>query len=280
MSMMIEILTDAAMDSVEILPFLFIAFCILEAFSHHSDRLKPDFLLRFQYAGPLLGAFIGCIPQCGVPALAINLYSGMLITPGTLIAVLVSTSDEAILVLLKEPAGQKIILPLLITKLIAAALAGYLADTCLGKFFVRPAKTSVQSEHDFCKNHGILVSALSHTLELFTYLFLFTFALDFLLHTAGLKVLAKLVLGGSILQPLLTALIGLIPSCASALLLCELFLNGMLNFASLTAGLCTSAGVGFLVLFKTNLHKKELAKILLFLYLTAIITGFLLQIFL
>lgn len=275
--MIIEILTDAAMDSVEILPFLFIAFCILETFSHRSDHLKTDFLLRFKYAGPFLGALIGCVPQCGIPVLAINLYSGMLITPGTLIAVLVSTSDEAILVLLKEPVGQKIILPLLIIKIIAATLAGYIADLCLGKFFASPANVSIQDEHDFCKHHGILLSALGHTLELFTYLFLFTFALNFLLHTVGLKTLARFVLDGSVFQPLLAALVGLIPNCASALLLSELYLDGMLSFTSLAAGLCTSAGVGLLVLFKTHMPKKELLKIILFLYSIAAITGFTLQ---
>lgn len=278
--MLIEILTDTAMDSVEILPFLFIAFCILEMISHHSDRFHSDILSRFQYAGPFLGAIIGCIPQCGIPVLAINLYAGTLITPGTLISVLVSTSDEAILVLLKEPAGQKIIAPLLIIKIIIAASAGYFSDLVLGRFFVLPDTALAQDDHDFCHTHGILLSALGHTLELFTYLFLFTFALNFLLHTVGLKALASFVLDGSVFQPLLSAFIGLIPNCAAALLLCELYLDGILSFASLIAGLCTSAGVGLLVLFKTHMRKKELFKIILFLYLTAIISGMILQIIL
>lgn len=276
---MIEILTDSAIDSVEILPFLFIAFCILETFSHRSGHLKPDLLIRFKYAGPFLGALLGCIPQCGIPVLTINLYSGMLITPGTLIAVLVSTSDEAILVLLREPAGQKIIVPLLVMKITAATIAGYFADLCLGKFFTPPSKACIQEEHDFCKTHGILLSALGHTLELFTYLFLFTFVLNFLLHTVGLKTLAGFLLDGSVFQPLLAALIGLIPNCAAALLLSGLYLDGMLSFASLTAGLCTSAGVGLFVLFRTNIRKKELLKIILILYGTAVITGLVLQLF-
>lgn len=277
--MFIEILTDAAMDSVAILPFLFAAFCILEALEHHSKHLKTDFLLHFKYAGPFLGALIGCVPQCGIPVLAVNLYAGTLITPGTLIAVLLSTSDEAVLVLLKDPAGQKIIFPLLLIKIITATLFGYTADLYFGKYFIPPTHFSAQSSHDFCHNHGILLSALGHTLELFTYLFVCTLALNILLHTFGLHTLKTLILGDSFFQPFLTALIGLIPNCASALLLCELYLDGLLNFASLTAGLSTSAGIGLLVLFRTQMKKKELAKLLLFLYAAATITGITLQIF-
>lgn len=277
--MFIDILTDAAIDSVELLPFLFIAFCILETFSHHSEHLNTNFLLRFKYAGPFLGALLGCIPQCGIPVLAINLYSGMLITPGTLIAVLISTSDEAIIMLLKEPAGQKIVLPLLLIKLISGIFFGYLVDLILRKFFIPPQNGLLHEEHDFCKTHGILLSALGHTIELFTYIFIFTFALNFLLQTIGFQILSKLVLNGSIFQPLLTALIGFIPNCASALLLCELYLDGMLQFPAIISGLCTSAGVGLLVLFKAHMPKKEFLKIIGFLYLAAITTGLLLQIF-
>lgn len=277
--MFIEVLTDTAMDSVEILPFLFIAFCILEIFSHRSGKIKADFLSRFKYAGPFLGAILGCVPQCGIPVLAVNLYSGAIITPGTLIAVLISTSDEAILVLLNDPAGQKIILPLLAVKLVFAALFGYLADLFLGSFFDQPKIVHMHDDHDFCHSHGILLSALKHTVELFTYLFLFSLALNFLLHTIGSALLAKLMLGGSVFQPLLAALIGLIPNCAAALLICELYLDGILSFASLTAGLCTSAGVGLLVLIKTNTDRKELLKIIAFLYTSAVITGIVLQIF-
>lgn len=165
--MFFEILTDAVKDSVEILPFLFIAFCILEIFSHRSEQLKPGLFLRFRYAGPILGALLGCIPQCGIPVLAINLYSGNLITPGTLVAVLVSTSDEALLVLLKAPAGQKIILPLLLIKIIAASAAGYAADLWFEKYFLLPAHISCHHGHDFCEKHGIFLSALKHTLEPF-----------------------------------------------------------------------------------------------------------------
>lgn len=275
--MLIDILVDTAMDSVEILPFLFIAFCILESFSHRSDQLKTDFLSRFKYAGPFLGALLGCIPQCGIPVLAINLYSGMLVTPGTLLAVLIATSDEAVLVLLNDPAGQKIILPLLITKIAFATLFGYFADLFLGNFFVAPKNPHEHEGHDFCHSHGIFISALRHTVELFTYLFLFSLALNFLMYTIGLQSLARFMLGGSLLQPFLSALIGLIPNCAAALLLCELYLDGILSFASLVAGLCTSAGVGLLVLIRTHMPKKEFFKIIGFLYSAAIITGMILQ---
>lgn len=180
--------------------------------------------------------------------------------------------------LLKEPSGQKIILPLLLIKLISGTFFGYLADLFLGNFFIPSQNGLLHEEHDFCKTHGILLSALGHTIELFTYIFVFTFAINFLLHTVGFQILSKLVLNGSVFQPLLTAMIGLIPNCASALLLCELYLDNILQFPALVSGLCTSAGVGLLVLFKSHMPKKEFLKIIGFLYLAGIITGLLLQI--
>lgn len=275
--LLIDILKDTTIDSLEILPFLFIAFCILETFSHRSEHLNADVLSHSKYAGPFLGALLGCIPQCGIPVLAINLYAGALVSPGTLMAVLISTSDEAVLVLLNDPAGQKIIFPLLMIKVIVATIFGYIVDLCFGKSFISPEKISHHEGHAFCHSHGIILSALSHTISLFFYLFVFSFAINILLHTVGLKSIATILLDGSVLQPLLSALIGLIPNCAAALSLCELYLDGILNFPSLVAGLCTSAGVGLLVLIKTHTNKKELLKIMGSLYITGIITGLLLH---
>lgn len=270
---MTDIFMDAVSDSVKLLPFLFTAFCILEIFSHRSVPLRTDRLKRIRYAGPLLGALAGCIPQCGIPVLAIHLYSGSLITPGTLIAVMLSTSDEAVLVLLNEPAGQKAFLPLMLIRFTAGILAGYVTDLFLGRFFTAPDKIASHGHDDFCHRHGVILSALSHTAELFVYLFAFTLVLNVLLQTVGLKTLERLLLNGSVLQIFPAALIGLIPSCASALFLCELYLDGILGFASLAAGLCTSAGAGLLVLFRAHMKKKELFKLLLFLYGVAVTAG-------
>lgn len=272
--MLIDIFMDAVIDSAKMIPFLFAAFCILELFSHHSVDINSDRILRFRHAGPFLGALAGCIPQCGIPVLAVNLYSGLLITPGTLLAVLISSSDEAVLILLKDPKGQKVFLPLLVIKLISGTAFGYLTDIFFQKSFHAPNTKHTHDHHDFCHRHGVLLGALKHTAELFGYLFLFTLGLNLLLQTVGLKTLEHLLLHDSAVQPFLAALIGLIPSCASALLLCELYLDGLLSFASLTAGLVTGTGVGLLVLFRTGAQKKELLKLLLFLYCAAVLTGF------
>ena len=98
--MLFDVIVDAAKDSVRLLPFLFLAFFILELFEYYSDRLNQEMLIRFRKAGPILGALLGCIPECGSPVLAANLFTASLISPGTLLSVFLSTSDEAILVLL------------------------------------------------------------------------------------------------------------------------------------------------------------------------------------
>lgn len=267
--MIFDIILDAAKDSIRLLPFLFLAFLILELLECYSDRLNQKMLIRFRKAGPFLGALLGCIPECGIPVLGANLFAASLISPGTLLSVFLSTSDETILVLLGTTNGSSIIPKLLFVKFIIAVIVGYGIDLFFAKHFETPKKAMTESHTCSCCGHSshIFTHALQHTLSLFLYIFLFTLALNFLLEIIGFSKLASLLLKDSLFQPILTAVIGLIPSCASSILLTKLYAQGILSFASFISGLCASTGVGLVVLLKIypkqNIFRKILAALLI-----------------
>ncbi len=265
--MIFDALTDAFFDTLRTIPFLFAAFVILEALEHYSGNFANRSLGKIGKAGPLAGALLGCIPQCGFSVTAANLYSGGVITLGTLLAVFLSTSDEAILILLSHPGSGTVIGKLLAGKILVGVAAGFLVDILLQK------KKEQKEIHDLChdcgcSDHGgILKPAIRHTLRLGLYVFLFTVILNLLLAWIGMDVLGAFLGKDTWFQPFLTALLGLIPNCASSILITELYLAGSLNLASAMAGLCAGAGVGLAVLFRENHPKKENLYIVILLYL-------------
>lgn len=278
MEFITDILLDTTLDSLRMLPFLFVAFLLLEALEHYSTAFINNTLAKINKAGPLVGALFGCIPQCGFSVMASNLYAGGVISLGTLLSVFLATSDEAILVLIGHPGNGSSILALIVTKIIIAIIAGYIAD-----FFLKGRISTKKDIGNLCTHcgchdhHGLLRPALNHTLKLFAYIFVFSGILNFLIALLGLNTLSAFLLEGSLIQPFLAALIGFIPNCSASVLLTELYLNGALSFASVVAGLCTNAGIGLVVLFRVNKDQRENLKITGLLYLIAAIAGLILQ---
>lgn len=274
--MIFEALLDATLDTLKVLPFLFVAFLIMEAIEHYSNRYSNRILAKVGKAAPLVGALLGCVPQCGFSAAAANLYSGGLITLGTLLAVFLSTSDEAVLILMAHPGSGKAIASLLIWKILIGIAAGFLIDT------LSPKRKQSAPMKEFCKNcgcedsDGILKPALFHTVRLTVYLFLFTFCLDLVLEFAGIEQLARFLGKNTPFQPFLAALLGMIPNCAASVFITELYLAGGLSFGAAIAGLCAGAGVGLAVLFRSNHSLRENLKILLLLYGISAAAGILL----
>ncbi len=259
-----EILLDAGADVSRMLPFLFVAFLIIEALEHHSAEFTARAFAKLGKAGPVLGAAAGCIPQCGFSVLSANLYAGGIISAGTLISVFVATSDEAVLIILGNPGQGKEVLLLLAVKLVIAVTAGYGVDFFLGKYIFVPKEEGNLCAHCGCHEHqaGILRPALRHTVKIFIYLFIFTIFLNFCIEVIGVQGLSEILLGDTWLQPAASAVVGMIPNCAASVMLTELYLNGAISFASVIAGLSTGAGAGLVVLFKMNQNKKENLKIL------------------
>lgn len=282
MQVFLDILIDTCQDCVKLLPFLFGAFLLIEVLEHYSTDLTRKALEKVGKLGPVIGALCGCIPQCGFSVLAANLFAGGLVSPGTLIAVFLSTSDEAIIIILGHPGYLKEIGTLIAAKLVIAIAAGYLTDIAFAKHISEPKTESELCDHCGCHEHGghnVLIPALRHTGQILLYLFIVIFALNTVMELLGEESFSKLFLGGTIFQPLLAALIGFIPNCAASVFITELYLNGVLSFASAIAGLCTGAGAGLLVLLRVNKHKKENIKIIILMYIYAAAAGLILTAF-
>lgn len=257
------------------LPFLFVAFLLIEALEHYSTEYTRKILVKVGKAGPVVGAAAGCVPQCGFSVLAANLYAGGIISPGTLFSVLLATSDEAVIIILGSPGAWKQVVWLLAAKVAVGITAGYIIDRFLKTHLFTSKKEGVLCEHCGCHNHhaGIIKPALNHTIKIACYLFAFTLALNLCIQAAGIEQLSEYLFGGRWFQPAAAALIGLIPNCAASVMLTQLYLRGVISFASVLSGLCSAAGVGLLVLFRVNRDKKENFKILGMLYLISVIAG-------
>ena len=273
----LESLHHALIDTAAALPFLFLAYLLMEAAEHYQSARMEKAISGMGKAGPLVGAALGCIPQCGFSASASNLYAAGLISRGTLLAVFLSTSDEALPLLLGLPEGRRMILPLLLAKVVIGVAAGFAVDLCRKKWG-RPRQLHDLCEHCGCdESSGIQKPALWHTGHITLFLFLLNFLLCLAMHTLGEDLLSAILLKGSVLQPFAAALVGLIPNCAASVLLTQLYLAGSLSFGALLAGLCSGAGLGLAVLLKMNRSRRENGQIALTLYLISALCGMAVQ---
>lgn len=279
---MLDIIFDTILDSIKLLPFLFLSYLLIEFIEHKSSKKFENILEKSGKFGPVLGALLGCVPQCGFSVTASNLFSGRVITLGTLIAVFLSTSDEAIPVLLSNPGNIGIIFKILAIKVIAGLLIGIIIDLIIRKKHTLNHEEKNEHIHKMCEHcdceHGIFKSTLKHTISIFIFILIIGFILNLVIYLIGEDNLSKILMNGTIFQPFISALIGLIPNCASSVLLAQLFMSGDLVFSSMIAGLCANAGLGLIVLFKTNKDFKGNVAILIITYLSGAFVGLLLQV--
>ena len=274
-----EIVIETCLDSIKMLPFLFFAFLLIEFLEYYSGGMSGKLLKKVGKAGPVVGAVLGCVPQCGFSVLAANLYAGGVLSAGTLIAVFTATSDEAVLILMANPGRAGEIIRLLAVKVVIAIAAGYFVDGVMQKYIVRTEKNVHIKTRETVRFSKVEVvrEAIGHTFRIFAYLFVFNLILNFDIELLGIQKLSEILLGNTVFQPIIAAIIGLIPNCAASVILTQLYLSGAISFASVVSGLCTGAGVGLIVLFKMNSDKKENFRILLTLVATASVAGMFLQ---
>lgn len=279
---MLDILLDSVIDTLKSLPFLLGAYLLIECMEHRASGKLTQALGKLGPLGPVGGALLGCVPQCGFSVAAANFYAGRLITPGTLIAVFLATSDEALPLLLSRPGAAGSLWPLLGVKLCAGAAAGIAVDLVYSRFLKQKLREPFQElcEDCGCEEKGVFRSALEHTLKIFLFLLAVNVALGCALELVGEENISRLLLSGSVLQPLLSGLLGFIPNCAASVILTELYLGGSLSFGAAVAGLCTGAGLGLLVLFRVNKNWRENLCIAGVLYVSAVVTGTLCQLIL
>ena len=279
---MLDILKDTIIDALKILPFLFITYLIMEYIEHKMNEKSKQTIKKSGRWGPLLGAAVGILPQCGFSASATNLYSARVITLGTLIAVYLSTSDEMIPIFLSEHISVITLIKILTIKFVLGIFFGFIIDLILSKKNKNTQEDEnigefCEHDHCNCEKNGILKSSIKHTLNILLCIFIVTLIINILVAVIGENTIANFVASHAVLGPFIASLIGLIPNCAASVILTNLYIENIINGASLVAGLLTGAGVGLIVLFRTNKNIKENIFIVCLLYIIGVISGLALQ---
>lgn len=277
-----DVILDTLLDSIKLIPFLFLTYLVMEYLEHKTAGKAQNVIRKGGRLGPLFGGALGVVPQCGFSAAASNLYAGRVITLGTLMAIYLSTSDEMLPILLSEAdtVGVGTIFKILATKAVIGILCGFVID-----LVIRPKKDDHDHIHEMCEHDhchcgegtGIFKSALVHTAQITLFIVLVSFALNTLLFFLGEDVLKNLILNKPVIGELLAGLVGLIPNCASSVVLTQLYLEGVMSFAACMSGLLAGSGVGILVLFRANRDKRENIKILCLLYFIGVAAGILME---
>ena len=274
---MLEIIEDTLIDSIKLLPFLFITYLLMEYIEHKMKHKSKETIQKSGKWGPFFGSLLGIFPQCGFSVSATNLYAGRVITLGTLIAVYLSTSDEMLPIFISEAVSPIIILKILAIKLVIGMIAGFIIDLVINVLTKNKIKENIEQvceeEHCHCNENGILKSSIHHTLNIFVYIIIISFIINTIVHFIGEEAIANLLLNKPIIGPLVSALIGLIPNCAASVIITNMYLQKVISFGSMMAGLLTGAGIGLAVLFKTNNEIKENIKIVVLLYSIGVIVG-------
>lgn len=280
---MLEIFNDSIIDTIKLLPFLFITYLIMEYIEHKMSEKSKETIKKAGKFGPFVGSLVGVIPQCGFSASATSLYATRVISLGTLIAVYLSTSDEMIPIFISESVPIYVILKIIGIKLIIGIIFGCLIDFCLklknkGKIENQKIEDMCEHEHCHCDQKGILKSAIKHTLNITVYIFIITLIISFFVHCIGEENIANFIGNNIFLGPVLVSLIGLIPNCAASVIITNLYLQNIINMPCLISGLLTGAGVGLIILFKSNKNIKDNFIIVGLLYFIGVFSGVFLQI--
>ena len=278
---MLEILEHTIEDSVKLIPFLFLTYLLMEYIEHKTKEKTKETIKKSGKFGPFIGSLLGIIPQCGFSVSATNLYAARVITLGTLISVYLSTSDEMLPIFLSEGVAIDVILKILAIKLIIGMIAGFLIDLVInlknkGKVEEEKIIDLCEKEHCHCE-HGIFKSALKHTANIFIFIFIITFVINTAIHIIGEDNIAGFMLDRPILGPIISGIIGLIPNCASSVIITQMYLENIISVGTMISGLLVGAGVGLAVLFRTNKGIKENIRITVLLYSIGVISGIILE---
>ena len=283
-----HVLEHSVEDTLYLIPFLFVTYLAMEWLEHKAGDKAEEAVRRAGAAGPVVGALVGIVPQCGFSAAAATLWAGRVITLGTLFAVFLSTSDEMLPIFLAEQVAPMTILKIMGVKLIIGMVMGFVVDAairlarrdreklrihelcerdhchCNGdcETCEQQPELAYDFEHDEAHEHhheggSILRSALKHTVQVTVFIFVITLVLDGALELVGEDALAAFLGSNPVLSVLGSALVGLIPNCAASVVIAQLYVEGALGAGAMMAGLLVSAGVGLLVLFRTNCRLRQ-----------------------
>ncbi len=278
---MLDILIDTILDSVRMLPFLFVTYLMMEALEHKAGKKTKDMIKRAGKIGPLWGSILGVFPQCGFSSAASSLYVGRVVSLGTLIAIYLSTSDEMLPVLISESVGVMTIIKILGLKMLIGIVTGFIIDIIYVKLLKHREKAednyeSEELDHcncDHAHKHGIFVSSVKHTFKIFAFIFIISLLLNVIIEFVGEDAISNVFVSVPVVGQLIAGLVGLIPNCVSSVVITRLYLEGIINGGVMMAGLLVNAGAGTLILFRSNKSFKENINIIVLLYVLGVIWG-------
>ncbi len=288
----IHALQHALLDTLKMLPFLIIAFLVLEFLETRFEEKSSSIIEKARHTGPIAGALLGIVPQCGFSVIGSNFYAKRVITLGTLIAIYLSTSDEALLILLTTPERFLDILLIIAIKLAVAVIAGYMIDLIIRRRTDKEECHHCHHHDDSCEDEeligeehccshtdwkSIVKCTAKRTVSVWFFLFATTALFEYVIDLIGEAKLQEFMLTDSIFQPLFTALIGLIPTCAPSVILARLYIDSAISLGSVISGLCAAAGAGLIVLFRVNKGLKSNLTILALIYIIGAGSGVVIQ---
>lgn len=272
----LHIIEHTLIHSIELLPFLLISFLIIELIEHKFSNKTKKIISKSGKLGPLVGSLLGALPQCGFSIISTNLYITRIISIGTLIAVYLSTSDEMLPILLSQNVEVTTIIKILGIKVAIGMLAGFIIDFILRK---REVNNFALCEEEDCHcKESIIKSSIIHALKIFGFILLINFIINIIFEYVPENIIKNIFFSNSILSPALTSLFGLIPNCASSVMITELYLSGVISLGTAIGGLLTGSGIALAVLIKQNKNKKESLSILATIYFIGVISGIVLNI--
>lgn len=278
---MSEIIIDSVIDSIKLLPFLFLTYLFMEWLEHKTGSAARNRIRTAGKLGPVWGGLLGVIPQCGFSAAASSLFTGRVITVGTLIAVYLSTSDEMFPIMISNAVPAVTIIRILACKAAIGILSGLIVEYVYTHILKK--QEGNLDIHEICEEercnceHGLISSAATHTLKVFVYIFLISLGLNIIIGLVGEETLAGLFTGAPVIGELIAALVGLIPNCASSVVITQLYLDHIIGAGAMMAGLLVNAGVGLLILFRLNHDRVQNLKIIGTLYGLGVFWGIIIE---
>ena len=272
-----EVFLHGLLDTLKIIPFLFLTYLLMEFIEHKASDKTQKLIKKSGKFAPVAGGLLGAVPQCGFSAAASNFYAGRVITLGTLVAVFLSTSDEMLPILISGKFSLFGIVTILLYKALIGILVGFSIDIFLRLTRHKEEDIDIDAicESDSCHcENGILRSALHHTVSIGFFVLLVTLLLNALIFFVGDEALRNVLYNKPVISHAIAAVFGLIPNCAASVALSDLFVEGFITAGTMISGLFSGAGVGLLVLFKTNRKRiKENLAVMAILVLTGFVFG-------
>lgn len=275
---MLDCLLDGLLDTLKILPYLFVTFLVLELIEHKLNKKAQKTLAKYQKIGPVIGGITGGFPQCGFSAMAANLYTGRVITIGTLVAIFLSTSDEMLPIMIGEQASFGLVAGIVGFKIIIGIIVGLIVDLIFkNQNHKNEIKEICHDEHCNCDKDGAFIASLKHTFKTTLFVLIANLLINIIIYVVGEEKITDLLTSKNVLTYFVASLIGLVPNCAASIVLTEAFLTGFTTIGVTMAGLLTGSGLGILLLFKNNKSLKENLTVLSIIYFVGVIVGILID---